>query len=315
MQSVYCGESVIAAMPLFNEEETIGSVVIQSLPHVDEVVCIDDGSSDASARIARKLGATVIPHRTNLGYGAALKSIFRYAQESNVTALVILDSDGQHDPNDIPRLLQPILDGEADFVIGSRFIEGGSGEEMPSYRKLGVKVITAASNLTSDLAVKDTQSGFRAFSRKALSAIKFDQDGMESTLEMLEECSEKELSVKEVPTVIRYDVPKGSRFTAVSHGFTVLSYALISLSHKKPLLVFTLPGAGILTIGGAIGMRALNRFNEFTGEALNLDITVGPGLTAAWMSMLGISLIFTGLVLQGTRTIMKRLIIRNFGLD
>lgn len=306
---------VIAAMPLYNEEETIGSVVIQSLPHVDEVVCIDDGSSDASARIARKLGATVISHRTNLGYGAALKSIFNYGKEVGASALVILDSDGQHNPDDIPRLIEPIMQGEADFVIGSRFVEGGSGEEMPSYRKLGVKVITAASNLTSNLSVKDTQSGFRAFSKKALSAIKFEQDGMESTLEMLEECKEKQLAVREVPTVIRYDVPKGSRFTAMSHGFTVLSYAMISLSHKKPFLVFGLPGAGLLTIGSTIGFRALNRVNEFAGETLNLDLTVGPGLTAAWLSMLGISLIFTGLVLQGTRTIMKRLIVRNFGLD
>ncbi len=228
---------------------------------------------------------------------------------------MLLDSDGQHDPNDIPVLLEPILSGEADFVIGSRFVDGGSGDDMPSYRKLGVKVITAASNLTSDLSIRDTQSGFRAFSRNALKRIKFDQNGMESTLEMLEQCNEYGLAVKEVPTIIRYDVPKGSRFTAMSHGFTVLSYALISLSQKKPFLAFGLPGAGLVTLGSAIGMRALNRVNDFTGGTIDLNLTVGPGLTAAWISMLGISLIFTGLVLQGTRSIMKRLIVRNFGLD
>jgi len=244
-----------------------------------------------------------------------LKSIFQYALEHDAHALVILDSDGQHDPNDIPVLLEPILSGESDFVIGSRFIEGGSGDYMPTYRKLGVKVITAASNLTSDLSVKDTQSGFRAFSNAALKRIKFDQDGMESTLEMLEQCNEYGLKVKEVPTIIRYDVPKGSRFTAMSHGFTVLSYALISLSQKKPFLAFGVPGAGLVTLGSAIGMRALNRVNDFTGGNIDLNLTVGPGLTAAWISMLGISLIFTGLVLQGTRAIMKRLIVRNFGLD
>ena len=306
---------VIAAMPLYNEEETIGTVVINSLKHVDEVFCVDDGSYDSSARIASKLGAKVHYHRTNKGYGAALKSIFKYALNNNAKALVILDSDGQHDPNDIPVLLEPINNGESDFVIGSRFVEGGSGEEMPSYRKWGVKLITATSNLTTDLSVKDTQSGFRAFSNRALKKIRFEQDGMESTLEMLEQCNEMGLSVSEVPTVIRYDVPKGSRFTALSHGFTVLSYALISLSQKKPILAFGLPGAGLLTLGSAIGMRTLNKFNEFTGSTLNLDITVGPGLTAAWLSMLGISLIFTGLVLQGTRTIMKRLLIRNFGVE
>lgn len=306
---------IIVAMPLYNEEETVGSVILRSAPHCDEVVCVDDGSSDSSARIAEKVGATVIYHRVNRGYGAALKSIFQYTLEKDAAALVILDSDGQHEPGDIPRLLEPILSGEGDFIIGSRFIEGGSGDDMPAYRKLGVKVITAASNLTSDLSVRDTQSGFRAFSNAALKRIKFDQDGMESTLEMLEQCNEYGLAVKEVPTIIRYDVPKGSRFTAMSHGFTVLSYALISLSQKKPLLAFGLPGAGLLTFGSAIGMRALNRFNEFTSGTLDMNLTVGPGLTAAWISMLGISLIFTGFVLQGTRTIMKRLMIRNFGVE
>ncbi|MDP6099493.1 MAG: glycosyltransferase family 2 protein [Candidatus Thalassarchaeaceae archaeon] len=313
MERHHASGPVIAAMPLYNEEETIGTVVLQSLKHVDEVYCVDDGSFDSSARIASKLGAKVHYHRSNRGYGAALKSIFKYALESDAKALVILDSDGQHDPDDIPTLLEPIFEGEADFVIGSRFIEGGSGEEMPAYRKLGVKLITATSNLTTNLSVRDTQSGFRAFSNQALNKIRFDQDGMESTLEMLEQCNEMDLAVTEVPTVIRYDVPKGSRFTAMSHGFTVLSYALISLSQKKPFLAFGLPGAGLLTLGSAIGMRALNRFNDFTGASL--DLTVGPGLTAAWLSMLGISLIFTGLVLQGTRTIMKRLIVRNFGIE
>ena len=101
----------------------------------------------------------------------------------------------------------------------------------------------------------------------------------------------------------------------MSHGFTVLSYALISISQKKPFLAFGLPGARLYTLGSAIGMRALTRVNDFAGTSLNLDLTVGPGLTAAWLSMLGISLIFTGLVLQGTRTIMKRLIVRNFGIE
>ena len=304
---------ILAAMPVHNEEETVGTVVLQSLRHVDSVLCVDDGSSDASARIARKLGAEIHHHRSNKGYGAALKSIFRIARERNAEALVLLDSDGQHDPNDIPVLLEPILSGEADFVIGSRFVDGGSGDDMPSYRKLGVKVITAASNLSSNLDVKDTQSGFRAFSREALSRLRFDQDGMESTLEMLEECVEKKLAVKEVPTVVRYDVPKGSRFTAMSHGFTVLSYALITLSQKKPIIAFGVPGAGLLTLGSAIGMRALNTVNDLTGETLN--ISVGPGLTAAWLGMLGVSLIFTGIVLQGARTIMRRLMVRNFGVD
>ena len=194
--------------------------------------------------------------------------------------MVILDSDGQHEPSDIPNLLAPILSGEADVVIGSRFVDGGGAENMPAYRALGIKVITAASNLSSDLNIKDTQSGFRAFGPKALERLNFDHDGMESCLEILNACDDLQLKVKEVPTRIRYDVPKGSRYTALSHGFTVFSFALISLSQKKPLLFFGVPGISLLATGAAIGMRVLNELETITDGSVSLS--VGPGLTAAW---------------------------------
>lgn len=304
---------LMAAMPVFNEEETVGSVILGCMEHVDEVLCVDDGSSDASSRIARKLGATVHHHRANRGYGGALKTIFRIAQERRARALIILDSDGQHEAADIPNLLAPIFSGEADVVIGSRFVTGGAGESMPTYRAMGIKVITAASNLSSDLNIKDTQSGFRAFGPRALKRLRIDLDGMESCLEILNTCKELDLGVREVPTRIRYDVPKGSRYTALSHGFTVLSFALISLSQKKPLLFFGLPGVSLLATGAAIGMRALNEVEGLTDGTVSLS--VGPGLTAAWIGMLGAALCFTALVLHGARTLLRRLLIREFGLD
>ena len=300
---------IVAGMPMYNEEETIGSVVTRTLRHVDEVVCIDDGSSDASARIAEACGATVIRHRVNRGYGAALKSLFVHARELNVDALVVLDSDGQHDCSDIPNMLEPILSGEADFTIGSRFVEGGGGTDMPAYRRLGIKVITAASNLSSDLGIKDTQSGFRAFSRTALDRLRFDAEGMELSLEMLEDAQEKQLNVVEVPTVIRYDVPKGSSFTAVSHGFTVLTWALLSLSQKKPLLVLGLPGFGLLATGAAMGMRATQSFT------FQLDTLIGDGISAVWIGLLGLALMATGLVLQSAQRFLKHLLVGEFGLD
>jgi glycosyltransferase involved in cell wall biosynthesis len=277
------------------------------------VLCVDDGSSDSSSRIARKLGAEVYHHRSNRGYGGALKTIFGTAQERRSQALVILDSDGQHEPSDIPHLLAPILSGEADVVIGSRFVDGGGAENMPAYRALGIKVITAASNLSSDLNIKDTQSGFRAFGPKALERLNFDHDGMESCLEILNACDDLQLKVKEVPTRIRYDVPKGSRYTALSHGFTVFSFALISLSQKKPLLFFGVPGISLLATGAAIGMRVLNELETITDGSVSLS--VGPGLTAAWLGMLGMSLCFASLVLHGARRLMRRLLIEEFGMD
>tara|TARA_Y200000002_G_scaffold368106_1_gene360810 strand:+ start:201 stop:1145 length:945 start_codon:yes stop_codon:yes gene_type:complete len=300
---------IVAGMPMYNEEETIGTVVTLALKYADAVICVDDGSSDSSARIAEACGATVIRHRVNRGYGGALKSLFIKAIEMKATALVVLDSDGQHEVADIPMLLKPILDKQADFVIGSRFIDGGGGTDMPAYRRLGIKVITAASNLSRDISIKDTQSGFRAFSAHALQVLRFDCEGMELSLEMLEDAHEKQLKISEVPTVVRYDVPKGSNFTAVSHGFTVLSWALVSLSHKKPLLVLGIPGLGLFAAGAAMG---LNLAQNVTGQ---IDGYIGSGLSAVWIGVLGLSLMATGLVLQSARGFLRHLIVKEFGLD
>ena len=300
---------IIAGLPMYNEEETIGTIVTKVLDYVDEVVCVDDGSSDSSARIAESCGAIVHRHRVNRGYGGALKSLFAKAREMNADALIILDSDGQHEPSDIPKLLKPILDGEAEFVIGSRFVAGGGSEDMPAYRRLGIKVITAASNLSSDLEIQDTQSGFRAFSKLAIERLRFDSEGMELSLEMLEDAHEKDLTIQEIPTVIRYDVPKGSNFTALSHGFTVLAWAMVSLSQKKPLLVLGLPGFGLFAAGAAMALNAVN------GILDSVDTLVGPGLTAVWIGVLGLSLMATGLVLQSARNFLRHLLVKEFGLD
>ena len=300
---------IVAGMPMYNEEETIGTVVTMALRYVDAVICIDDGSSDSSARIAEKCGAIVVRHRINRGYGGALKTLFIKAKEINADALVVLDSDGQHETSDIPKLLEPILSGKADFTIGSRFVNGGGGTDMPAYRRLGIKVITAASNLSSDLGIKDTQSGFRAFSRSAIERLRFDAEGMELSLEMLEDAHDKNLTIQEVPTIIRYDVPKGSNFTAVSHGFTVLSWALLSLSQKKPLLVLGIPGLGLLATGAAMGL------NLAQGVTDQIDNYIGTGLSAVWIGVLGLSLMATGLVLQSARGFLKHLLVKEFGLD
>ena len=300
--------TVVAGMPMYNEEETIGTVVTQAMDYVDHVICVDDGSSDSSARIAEACGAIVHRHRVNRGYGGALKSLFAKARELDADCLVILDSDGQHDTSDIPKILEPIIQGEADFVIGSRFTEGGGSEDMPAYRRLGIKVITAASNLSSDLGIQDTQSGFRAFSKRAIERLRFDSEGMELSLEMLEDANQKDLKIKEIPTVIRYDVPKGSNFTALSHGFTVLTWAMISLSQKKPLLVLGLPGLGLFATGAAMALNAVD------GISNSVDALIGPGLTAIWIGVLGLAMIATGFVLQSARNFIRHLLIKEFGL-
>ncbi len=157
---------VIAAIPCFNEERCIGSVVIKAKRFVESVIVIDDGSTDATAEVATGAGAEVYQHGKNRGYGAAIRSALEKGRQLGADVLVILDGDGQHDPRDIPKLIKPLLDGEADVVIGSRFL--GKGKKPPFYRRLGQHALTAATNLGSGQKVTDSQSGFRAYSAKAL---------------------------------------------------------------------------------------------------------------------------------------------------
>ena len=299
-------QRVIVGMPMYNEEETIGTVVTQALDYVKQVVCVDDGSSDSSALIAERCGARVIRHRVNRGYGGALKTIFSTALEDDVDILVVMDSDGQHRTSEIERLIEPIRNNEADLVIGSRFTEGGTGTDMPLYRKLGIKVINAANNLSSDLDIKDTQSGFRAFSKLAIEKLRFESEGMELSLEMLNDAHEKNLKITEVPVDIRYDVPKSSNFTAISHGLTVLLYAMMTLSHKKPLLVLGIPGVTLFATSAAMALNLVSGFTE------QVDIFLGPGLTAIWIGVLGLAMIATGLVLQSARNFLRHILMREF---
>jgi len=154
---------IIVAIPAYNEEETIAKEILNAKKYADKIIICDDGSADSTAEIAKSLGADVIRHKRNLGYGAAIQSLFKRAKELNFDVLVTLDGDGQHDPDDIPKVIKPIIDDEADIVIGSRFI-GNSLVVMPWYRRIGVKLITNFVNYSAkqSISIRDAQSGFRA---------------------------------------------------------------------------------------------------------------------------------------------------------
>ena len=131
-------EKILVGFPLYNSEETIASIILSSLKYSDEVVCIDDFSTDLSAEIAKKSGATVISHNRNRGVGGVAKTLFNYAKEKNASIVILIDSDGQHDPEDLPKLIEPLKKGKADVVIVSRFVSGGKSKDMPTYRKFGL---------------------------------------------------------------------------------------------------------------------------------------------------------------------------------
>ncbi len=169
---------VIASIPAFNEEKSIAKMILETQKHVDRVVVCDDGSTDLTAEIAERLGAEVVKHDRNLGYGTAVQTLFRRAKEMQADVMVTIDGDGQHDPRDIPALIEPVLAGEADVVIGSRFLgDAEKTNDVPTLRRWGIRIITGFANRSFDSSLSDAQSGLRAYGRNALESVIYTRTG------------------------------------------------------------------------------------------------------------------------------------------
>ena len=137
--------NIAIGIPAYNEEKNIAVIITKLKKITDKIIVCDDGSSDFTAKISEELGAIVIKHEKNLGYGAAIRSIFLKAKESECDVLVTFDADGQHKIEDINKVVKPIVDDESDIVIGSRFLDE-SEKDVPNYRKVGIKIITRITN-------------------------------------------------------------------------------------------------------------------------------------------------------------------------
>jgi len=222
---------ILAAIPCLNTEAFITGLVSEAAKYVDRVVVIDDGSSDNTAQAAEAAGATVISHAINRGYGEAIKSCFRAAKESDADILVILDGDGQHKPDEINLLVEPIIQGKADLTIGSRFCSHKNG--VPGYRQFGIKTITWLFNFGSKTKVTDSQSGFRAYNRKVYSSLHVSENGMSISIEALEEARKNGAVIKEVPIICFYTPSKLNPY-AFKHGLGV-ALAVIKIRLKSIL--------------------------------------------------------------------------------
>jgi glycosyltransferase involved in cell wall biosynthesis len=287
---------VIVAIPAYNEEVAIGSVVLRSLKYADKVIVVNDGSKDRTAEIAKMAGADVIEHTTNSGKGAAVKDAFDYAKFVNADILVLIDGDGQHNPDELPVLLAPILEGEADLVNGSRFVNG-NGHNVPKYRRLGQEVLTIATNTGTKLNITDTQNGFRAFSKKTFDCFSFHQKGMAIESEMLMDAANSEMRIKEVPINVKYDVAKASTYNPIKHGFNVLGHVISLVSQRRPLLFFCVPGALLLIIGIATAFMTFDIFNNTRNISILYAVITAMSVTIGTFS------VFTGFILNAIRYI------------
>jgi len=278
---------VIAAMPTYNEENYIGTMVLKTKQYVDEVIVVDDGSTDNTSEIARLAGATVVQHSKNKGYGAAIQSIFAEAKKRKSDILVLLDADSQHNPNDIPRLIKPISEG-SDIAIGSRELQK---KNIPFYRRVGQKVLLHSTRTLSGERLSDTESGFRCFSKKAINVLELKENGMAVSAETIAEAARKKLKVAEVPISITY-TKDSSTLNPVAHGLGVLTRIIAMISERKPLFFFGI-GGGIMSIIGLIaGVRVLQLLST------SGTLPVGTALISVLFLTIGILSIFTGIILH-----------------
>jgi len=190
------GIKISCVLPAFDEETAIGSVIERARRYADEVIAVDDGSRDGTAAIAVERGARVILHQRNRGKGAALRTGFKEALSIGSDIVVTLDADGEHDPNEIPRLVEPIRRGDADIVIGTRVY---CDSRSPLLRRLSRRVSTIVLRALFGIKVSDAQSGFRSFSRRALEEIEFENDSFMAESEILIDAAAKGLKIDEIP--------------------------------------------------------------------------------------------------------------------
>jgi glycosyltransferase involved in cell wall biosynthesis len=282
---------VVAVIPAYNEERFIGSVVLKARRYAQKVIVVDDGSKDNTAQLAAAAGAEVIRHGQNAGKGAALTTGLLMAKEYNPDVVVLLDADGQHCPEELPRVVKPIVDGEADIVVGSRYLEKTS--DVPHHRVWGHWAFNWLTRSASGVNASDSQSGFRAFSPKAMEAITFKSSGFSVESEMQFIAHENHLRLVEVPITIRYtDKPKRPVF---KHGLMVLNGMLRMVGQYRPLLYFGGAGLILLGVGLVVGIDVVNRFQRVK------QLAMGHAMISIMVTIVGVLSLSTGIILHSIR--------------
>ena len=285
--------SVIVGIPAYNEEKNIAVIITKLKKITDKIIVCDDGSSDLTSNVAEGLGAIVIKHKKNLGYGAAIRSIFLKAKNLDCKILVTFDADGQHRVEDVNKVITPINNGKSDIVIGSRFLDE-SEKEVPSYRKVGIKVITKITNASIKKQLTDSQSGFRAYSKKVLERLSPSESGMGVSTEILIKASSKNFRISEVPIKILYD-GKTSTHNPIAHGSSVIISTIKYTSIERPLTFYGIPSIVFLSIGIIFSYMAIQYYVELGRLSTNLTIV-------------GVSAVLIGIVLLITATLLFSLV-------
>ncbi len=290
-------QAFVVVIPAFNEARFIGSVVIQSLRFTPHILVVNDGSHDDTAYIATQAGAMVISHPQNGGKSKVVNTALNWARENQIQALVLIDGDGQSSPLEIPNVVAPVLSGEADVVIGSRFLQVKS--DIPMYRQVGQHLLTAATNLSSAVNVTDSQSGFRALSRRAIETMTFTGSGLSVESEMQFLMQKHQLRLAEVPVSVVYAEP--AKRNPVAHGMQILTNLIKLVSENRPLTFFSGGGLIALIIGVLFGLRVTDTYFR------TFQLAIGYSLISVMLTVLGVIAIFVGIILHNLRALVDEL--------
>ncbi len=248
---------ITVIIPAYNETESIGEVICRIKETIDcDIVVVDDGSTDDTSIVATQAGARVVKHKKNRGLTQALKSGIRTGLESGAKILINIDADGQYLPEDIPKLIQPIVDGEADLVLGSRL--AGEIEEMPALKKIGNRMFTYLIRLLTGFPFTDTQTGFRAFTREFAYDLFF-QGKYTYTQDMLIQAVERGYSIKEIPIFFAKRKHGESRLIANPFAYAFKAFSIVLRTYRDfhPLKVFGLLGFLFFGSGLILGLTLL----------------------------------------------------------
>ena len=287
---------ITIGIPAYNEEKNIAKIIVQLKKVADQILVCDDGSTDSTSEIAESLGAIIIKHPKNLGYGSAIRSIFLKSREINAEILVTIDADGQHKIEDVKKVIKPIVDEQADISIGSRFLE--EGDNAPKYRKLGINIITKVTNSSLSEKITDAQSGFRAYNNKVLQSLTPSDSGMGISTEILIKSSNLGLKIAEVPTEIQYE-GKTSSQNPISHGTGVLISTLKYISIERPLVFYGIPSFIFFIIGLTFTFFAVQYYTEIGRLNTNLTLIAGGTL------LIGVVLVVTTILLYSLVSVVR----------
>jgi glycosyltransferase involved in cell wall biosynthesis len=292
---------ITIGIPAYNEEKNIAKMIVKLKKISDEIIVCNDGSSDLTSEIAKNLGVIVIDHENNLGYGAGINSIIKKAKEIDTDILVTFDADGQHRVEDVKKVIEPIKNGDADLVIGSRFLSK-TKEKIPEYRKIGINIITKVTNAGLKKKITDSQSGFRAYSKDLISKLDISDMGMGISTEILIKTNSLGFRIAEIPITILYE-GKTSTQNPISHGTSVLFSTIKYTSIEHPLKFYGIPSLIFFVIGLSFTFLSIDYYMEVGRINPNVTI-VAAGTTAIAVILLVASVLFYSLatIVKGNKS-------------